>query len=126
MQCTEFNLPQCPLRHACEGNCHEKTIWNIIRRERHQAQTMKWPTDFPHMAVSESGPILLYHNELHAPFAYKEEQWFSVGKQKEGDAERDAELVTDPDILAKLGSAVDYHKRVIVRTRDMIRERANR
>jgi hypothetical protein len=91
---------------------------------------MKWPSDFPHMTVmtGRSGPVFLYHSDLKAKFAYKGDQWFSIGKRKEGDideppvyAERDVELVTDPDTLAKLGSAVDYHKRVIERTRDMAR-----
>ena len=69
---------------------------------------MKWPSDFPHM-MRHLRPTFICHEEVPGHFAHKDGQWFSIGKRKEGDvdtdyvlADRDVELVTDPDVLAKL------------------------
>jgi hypothetical protein len=72
---------------------------------------MKWPSDFPHM-TGPAGPTFMGANGIKGFYAHKDGEWFRIGKRKEGDvdtdyvlADRGVELVTDPDVLAKLGPA---------------------
>lgn len=79
---------------------------------------MKWPSDFPNMKSFNGSPCFIGHEGLTGKFAYKDEQWFTIGKRKEGDVatsgalvDRDVELITDPAILAKLDAGMKMGKR---------------
>ena len=78
-----------------------------------------------------NGPSFMCSEHIKGHFAYKGDQWFTIGKRKKDDidtdyalADRPVELVTDPHVLAELGSAADYHKRQVAYWADYERAHA--